>query len=134
MIRSLHHVAIICSDYDVSKRFYSELLGLPVRFEVYREERRSWKCDLGVGDAQIELFSFPDPPARVSRPEARGLRHLAFAVDDLDAAVARLVAAGVAVEPVRVDPYTDRRFTFFEDPDALPLELYEVVASAAGRA
>ena len=126
MIRSLHHVAIICSDYDVSKRFYSEVLGLPVLFEVYRAERRSWKCDLGVGTAQIELFSFPDPPARASRPEARGLRHLAFAVDDLDAAVARLVAAGVAVEPVRVDPHTDRRFTFFEDPDALPLELYEV--------
>ncbi|MBB4616596.1 SMU1112c/YaeR family gloxylase I-like metalloprotein [Sphingomonas abaci] len=125
MIRSLHHVAIICSDYTVSKRFYSELLGLPVLFEVYRAERQSWKCDLAVGAAQIELFSFPDPPARVSRPEARGLRHLAFAVENLDAAVARLVAAGVAVEPVRIDPYTGRRFTFFEDPDALPLELYE---------
>lgn len=125
MIRSIHHVAIICSDYNVSRRFYSELLGLPVLFEVYRAERRSWKCDLGVGGGQIELFSFPDPPARVSRPEARGLRHLAFAVEDLDAAVARLVEAGVAVEPVRVDPHTDRRFTFFEDPDALPLELYE---------
>lgn len=126
MIEAIHHVAIICSDYAVSKRFYTDLLGLPVLFEVYRGDRESWKCDLGIGGAQIELFSFPDPPARVSRPEARGLRHLAFATRDLDAAVARLTAAGVAVELVRVDPYTGRRFTFFTDPDALPLELYEV--------
>lgn len=126
MIEAIHHVAIICSDYAVSKRFYTDLLGLPVLFEVYREDRESWKCDLGIGGAQIELFSFPDPPPRISRPEARGLRHLAFATRDLDAAVARLTAAGVAVEPVRVDPYTGRRFTFFTDPDALPLELYEI--------
>ena len=124
MLDAIHHVAIICSDYARSRRFYTELLGLEVIHEVYRAERQSWKCDLRLGSAQIELFSFPDPPRRVSRPEACGLRHLAFAVRDIDAAVARLAAAGIACEPVRVDPYTDRRFTFFADPDGLPLELY----------
>jgi glyoxylase I family protein len=124
MLDAMHHVAIICSDYDRSRRFYAELLGLEVIHEVYRAERASWKCDLRIGAAQIELFSFPNPPSRISRPEACGLRHLAFAVRDLDAAVARLEAAGVACEPIRVDPYTDRRFTFFADPDGLPLELY----------
>jgi len=121
----IHHVAIICSDYDRSRRFYSEVLGFPVIREVFREARQSWKCDLDAGNAQIELFSFPSPPPRPSYPEAAGLRHLAFAVADLDAEVARLTALGVAVEPVRVDEYTDRRFTFFADPDGLPLEVYE---------
>ena len=93
--------------------------------EVWREERLSWKCDLALGTSRIELFSFPDPPPRPSFPEAQGLRHLAFAVADLDAEVAALRAAGVAVEPVRVDEHTSRRFTFFADPDGLPLELYE---------
>lgn len=125
MIRGIHHVAIIASDYQASKRFYVDWLGLPVLHEAYRAERDSWKCDLDAGNAQIELFSFPDPPPRPSRPEARGLRHLAFAVEDLDAAIARLIGFGVEVEPVRVDEYTDRRFTFFADPDGLPLELYE---------
>lgn len=125
-IAGIHHVAMICSDYARSKRFYTEVLGLPVIDENWRAERRSWKLDLAVpGGGQIELFSFPEPPARPSTPEAAGLRHLAFAVDDLDGAVAALEAAGVAVEAVRVDPHTGARFTFFKDPDGLPLELYE---------
>jgi glyoxylase I family protein len=125
MFRAIHHVAIIASDYAASKAFYTEVLGLPVIAEAYRPDRQSWKLDLRLGDAQVELFSFPDPPKRVSRPEACGLRHLALAVDNLDAAVAHLTARGVASEPVRVDEYTGRRFTFFADPDGLPLELYE---------
>ena len=124
-MRGIHHIAIICSDYQRSRRFYAEILGFPIIREVWRDERQSWKCDLDAGNAQIELFSFPTPPNRPSRPEACGLRHLAFCVQDLDAEIARLEAAGVACEPVRVDPYTERRFTFFADPDALPLELYE---------
>lgn len=126
MIRAIHHVAIICSDYPRSKAFYTDTLGLKIVHEVYREARDSWKLDLEVAPGvQIELFSFPSPPARVSRPEAQGLRHLAFAVDDVDAAVADLTARGVVCEPIRVDEYTGRRFTFFADPDDLPLELYE---------
>lgn len=124
-MRAIHHIAIICSDYARSKAFYADLLGFAVIREVWRAERESWKCDLDAGNAQIELFSFPAPPARPSRPEACGLRHLAFTVSDLDAEVARLEAAGVACEAVRVDPYTEQRFTFFADPDGLPLELYE---------
>ena len=127
MLLRLHHAAIICADYAVSRRFYTEVLGLAVLAENLRAERRSMKLDLALPDGgQIELFSFPEPPPRPSRPEACGLRHLAFAVADLDAAVARLQGFGVAVEPVRVDEYTGRRFTFFADPDGLPLELYEV--------
>jgi len=125
MLAGIHHVAIIASDYAASKRFYTEALGLPVIAETFRAERDSWKLDLRLGDAQIELFTFPGAPARATRPEAQGLRHLAFAVDDLDAAVARLAGAGVACEPVRIDDLTGRRFTFFQDPDGLPLELYE---------
>lgn len=122
----IHHVAIIASDYARSRRFYTEVLGLDVIAEHYREARDSWKLDLRVDErTRIELFSFPSPPARVSRPEACGLRHLALRVTDLDAAVAHLEAHGVAVEPIRVDEFTDRRFTFFADPDGLPLELYE---------
>jgi glyoxylase I family protein len=121
-----HHVAVICSDFERSKVFYVEVLGLEVVAEVYREARRSYKLDLKLPDGtQVELFSFPDPPPRPSYPEARGLRHLAFAVADLDAAVAHIQRHGVAVEPVRVDEYTGKRFTFFADPDGLPLELYE---------
>ncbi len=122
----IHHVAIIASDYARSRRFYVEVLGLDVIAEHYREARDSWKLDLRVDErTQIELFSFPSPPARASRPEACGLRHLALRVSDLDAAVAHLQAHGVAVEPIRVDEFTERRFTFFADPDDLPLELYE---------
>ena len=126
---SVHHIAIICSDYARSRAFYRDVLRLPLIREVYRAERESWKCDLDAGNAQIELFSFPAPPPRPSRPEARGLRHLAFNVDDLDAEVARLAAAGVVCEPVRVDEHSGQRFTFFADPDGLPLELYERVIS-----
>lgn len=122
----VHHVAVICSDYKVSKRFYTETLGLEVMAETFRAERNSYKLDLQVpGGVQIELFSFPNPPLRTSRPEARGLRHLAFAVADLDRAVADLQAHGVEVEPIRTDELTGKRFTFFADPDDLPLELYE---------
>ena len=126
MLRSIHHVAIICSDYVVSKRFYTETLGLTVIAEHYREARRSYKLDLALPDgAQLELFSFPDAPPRPSRPEAQGLRHLAFAVDDVAQCKAWLERQGVAVEAIRLDEYTGRRFTFFADPDGLPLELYE---------
>lgn len=125
-IRRLHHAAIICSDYAVSKRFYVDTLGLRVVAETFREARNSYKLDLALPDgAQIELFSFENPPKRLSYPEACGLRHLAFEVEEIDAEIARLRAAGVAVEPVRVDEYTGQRFTFFADPDGLPLELYE---------
>lgn len=125
MLDTIHHVAVIASDYERSKRFYAETLGLPVIREVWREARGSWKCDLAIGASQIELFSFPDPPARPSRPEACGLRHLAFSVASLEPVMARLEAAGVAIEPVRIDEHTGKRFTFFADPDGLPLELYE---------
>ncbi|WP_342249166.1 SMU1112c/YaeR family gloxylase I-like metalloprotein [Sphingomonas sp. OTU376] len=124
-MRCIHHVAIICSDYARSKQFYTEILGFGLLHEAYRDDRDSWKCDLDAGNARIELFSFPSPPPRVSRPEACGLRHLAFAVGDLAAEVARLERLGVRTEPVRQDPYTGKKFTFFADPDGLPLELYE---------
>ena len=122
----LHHVAIIASDYPRSKHFYVEVLGLPVIAEVYRETRDSWKLDLRLADGvQIELFSFPSPPPRVSRPEACGLRHLALRVADIDKAVTHLSVHGVVTESIRTDEYTGKRFTFFADPDGLPLELYE---------
>ncbi|MGI4737610.1 MAG: VOC family protein [Janthinobacterium lividum] len=122
----VHHIAIICSDYAVSKVFYSEVLGLEIIREVYRAERDSYKLDLAVrGQYVIELFSFPSPPPRASRPEAAGLRHLAFAVADLESGVRQLATHQVACEPIRVDEFTGRRFTFFSDPDGLPLELYE---------
>ncbi|MAF03564.1 VOC family protein [Herbaspirillum huttiense] len=127
-LQGIHHVAVICSDYAVSKAFYVDLLGLRVIAEHYRQARDSWKLDLGLPDGtQVELFSFPAPPARPSRPEACGLRHLSFAVADVAASKAELEASGVVVEDIRVDEYTGRRFTFFADPDGLPLELYEVI-------
>lgn len=126
-LQGIHHVALICSDYAASRAFYVDLLGLRVIAEHYREARDSWKLDLGLPDGtQIELFSFPAPPSRPSRPEACGLRHLSFAVADVAASKAELEARGVVVEEIRVDEYTGRRFTFFADPDGLPLELYEV--------
>lgn len=122
----IHHVAIICADYAASKAFYTEALGLQILAETYRAERQSHKLDLAVnGQYALELFSFPGPPPRPSRPEALGLRHLAFAVADVAAAIAHLGTHGVACEPIRVDEFTGRRFTFFADPDGLPLELYE---------
>ncbi|MCI1006540.1 MULTISPECIES: VOC family protein [unclassified Herbaspirillum] len=126
-LQGIHHVALICSDYAASRAFYVDLLGLRVIAEHYRDARDSWKLDLGLPDGtQIELFSFPAPPSRPSRPEACGLRHLSFAVADVAASKAELEARGVVVEEIRVDEYTGRRFTFFADPDGLPLELYEV--------
>jgi len=122
----VHHIAIICSDYDISKHFYSEILGLKIIREVYREARQSYKLDLAIDDkSQIELFSFPNPPERPSAPEACGLRHLAFAVDDLDSTINYLEGFGVECEAIRIDEFTGKRFTFFKDPDGLPLELYE---------
>lgn len=126
VLSRIHHAAIICADYQRSKAFYTEVLGLEVVAENYRQARQSWKLDLALPDgARIELFSFPGAPPRPSFPEAQGLRHLAFAVSDVQTWVDYLESQGVAVEEVRVDEYTGRRFTFFADPDGLPLELYE---------
>ncbi|MET4142242.1 VOC family protein [Pedobacter sp. UYP1] len=126
MFKRIHHVAIICTDYTVSKNFYTNILGLTVVQEVYREERNSYKLDLSVnGLYQIELFSFENPPERPSRPEAAGLRHLAFEVDDVAAVAAALNAKGVVTEELRIDEYTGKKFTFFTDPDGLPLEIYQ---------
>lgn len=125
-LKNIHHVAIICSDYERSKQFYTEILGLSIVKETFREERNSYKLDLAFGEHyQIELFSFPKPPERPSFPEATGLRHLAFEVDDLEESVGFLVSEGIQVEEIRVDELTGKRFTFFQDPDGLPLELYE---------
>ncbi|MGI8315898.1 SMU1112c/YaeR family gloxylase I-like metalloprotein [Halobacillus mangrovi] len=125
-INKIHHIAIICSDYEKSKQFYVETLGFKVVEETYREERDSYKLDLAIGNEyQIELFSFPDRPERPSYPEARGLRHLAFEVDDVEGFKRELEEKGIEVEPVRVDEITGKKFTFFKDPDELPLELYE---------
>jgi len=126
MINKVHHIAIICSDYQKSKKFYTEVLGLEIIREVYREDRDSYKLDLELnGIYSIELFSFPDPPQRVSRPEAAGLRHLAFEVDDLVAVIAHLEKFKIEAEPIRIDEFTEKRFTFIADPDNLPIEFYE---------
>ena len=126
MLNKIHHIAIICSDYERSKNFYVNVLGLGVLQEVYRAERKSYKLDLSVGGVyQIELFSFENPPERPSRPESAGLRHLAFEVDDIAAVAAELGSKGVLTEAIRIDEYTGKQFTFFSDPDGLPLELYQ---------
>lgn len=125
-LNSIHHVAIICSDYTQSKHFYTEILGLNILAEHFRADRQSYKLDLLLNNQYvIELFSFPNPPPRVSRPEAAGLRHLAFSVSNLKSAIQHLNAHGIQTEPVRTDEYTGKQFTFFADPDGLPLELYE---------
>jgi glyoxylase I family protein len=125
-LNHLHHVAIICSEYERSKHFYSEVLGLKIVREVFRKERNSYKLDLEVsGQYQIELFSFPEPPVRPSRPEAAGLRHIAFEVDNIEEAIQHVNAHHVITEPVRIDEFTGKRFTFFADPDGLPIEFYE---------
>lgn len=127
MFKGIHHVAVICSDYQRSKQFYCDVLGLKVVSEHYRAERDSYKLDLALPDgAQIELFSFPNPPDRVNNPEARGLRHLAFCVDSVLACRDYLTQQGIDVEPIRVDELTGKTFTFFKDPDGLPLEIYEI--------
>ncbi|MGS2738976.1 SMU1112c/YaeR family gloxylase I-like metalloprotein [Sinomicrobium sp. M5D2P17] len=125
-LNKIHHIAIICSDYERSKAFYTDVLGFTILKETYREERKSYKLDLALNDNYIiELFSFPDPPSRVSRPEATGLRHLAFEVDNLERELETLHENGITTEGIRTDPLTGKKFTFFTDPDGLPLELYE---------
>lgn len=125
-LTNIHHIAIICSDYQRSKVFYTEILGLEIIREVYREERQSYKLDLALGNRYvIELFSFPDPPKRVSRPEALGLRHLAFEVEDVQTVINELALNSIGAEPIRTDEYTGKQFTFIEDPDGLPIEFYQ---------
>ena len=122
---TLHHVAIIVSDYQKAKDFYTGILGLPVLRENYRPDKGDWKLDLQFGDGELEIFAVPGAPARPSYPEALGLRHLAFRVDNVEQAAAYLESRGVPCEPIRMDPYSSRPFTFFRDPDGLPLELHE---------
>ncbi len=127
MIKSMHHIAVICSDYNTSKAFYTDILGLVVLRETFREERNSYKLDLALnGEFLIELFSFPDPPKRVSNPESAGLRHLAFSVEDINESVNSLLSKGIELESIRVDEFTGKKFTFFKDPDGLPIEIYEL--------
>ncbi len=121
----LHHLAIMCSDYQTSKTFYIEILGGQIINETYRAERNSYKLDLKIADVQIELFSFPKPPKRITNPEAQGLRHIAFAVTSMADAVRELESKGITTESIRIDPITNKKFTFFKDPDDLPIELYE---------
>jgi glyoxylase I family protein len=126
-IQSLHHIAIICADYEKSKRFYTEILGFQIKNEVYREERQSFKLDLSLnGHYLIELFSFPNPPKRLSRPESTGLRHIAFGVNNIEEACLFLKDNQIETEDIRIDEYTGRKFTFFSDPDNLPIEFYEI--------
>jgi glyoxylase I family protein len=126
-IQSLHHIAIICADYEKSKRFYTEILGFQIRNEVFREERQSYKLDLSLNEHYlIELFSFPDPPQRLSRPESTGLRHIAFGVNNIEEACLFLKDNQIETEDIRIDEHTGRKFTFFADPDDLPIEFYEI--------
>ncbi len=125
LFERMHHVAVIVSDYEKAKEFYVEKLGFPVLRENYRPDRGDWKLDLKFGDSELEIFSIPNAPPRLSYPEARGLRHLAFRVEDIERAIRELEEKGIPCEPVRRDPYTQRRMTFFHDPDGLPLELHE---------
>ena len=126
MLNRIHHISIICSDYKKSKAFYTEILGLEIISEIYRKERQSYKLDLALnGVYVIELFSFPAPPPRLSRPEGTGLRHIAFEVDDLDIVIEKLKKHNIICEPIRIDETTNKYFTFFADPDDLPVELYQ---------
>ena len=126
MLNKVHHIAIICSNYEVSKKFYAEVLSLDIMREIYREERQSCKLDLALkGEYIIELFSFHNPPKRPSRPEACGLRHLAFEVSDIDTIVKHCAKHDVVAEPIRIDEFTEKGFTFIADPDNLPIEFYE---------
>ncbi|EAZ80834.1 SMU1112c/YaeR family gloxylase I-like metalloprotein [Algoriphagus machipongonensis] len=125
-LKGIHHIAIICSDYEKSKQFYTEELGLEVIKEIYREERKSYKLDLALNGVYVlELFSFPNPPKRPSRPEAVGLRHLAFSVENLEECIDYLASKKIESEPIRLDKETGKRFTFIADPDDLPIEFYE---------
>ncbi|WP_036484614.1 VOC family protein [Myxosarcina sp. GI1] len=125
-LNKIHHIAIICSNYEKSKHFYTNILKFSVINETFREQRNSYKLDLKVGEnEQIELFSFPHPPARINSPEACGLRHLAFEIENITEYINYLNSKGINVEPVRIDELTGKKFTFFKDPDNLPLEIYE---------
>ena len=127
LIKKLHHIAIICKDYEKSKRFYTEILGFKIEQEIYRAERQSYKLDLSMNDTYlIELFSFPNPPERPSRPEATGLRHIAFEVENIENCIQILTADNIVSEPIRIDEFTNKKFTFLNDPDNLPIELYEL--------
>ena len=127
LLKSVHHIAIICSDYQKSKSFYTEVLGLEVIKETFREERQSYKLDLALnGHYIVELFSFPNPPERTSRPEAAGLRHLPFEVENLPDMITHCEKYQVEAEPIRIDGTTNKRFTFIADPDNLPIEIYEM--------
>ncbi len=126
MLNKIHHIAIICSNYEVSKYFYTEILGLEIIKEIYREERDSYKLDLSLnGEYVLELFSFPNPPKRASRPEATGLRHLAFDVNNLEEILVYFTNKNIETEPIRIDEFTNKKFTFIADPDGLPIEFYE---------
>ncbi len=126
-IEKIHHIAIICSDYQKSKQFYTEILSFNIENEVYRQEKQSYKLDLSFnGHYVIELFSFPNPPQRLTRPEATGLRHIAFGVKNIENEIQFLQSRNVITEPIRIDEYTNKKFTFFFDPDNLPIELYEL--------
>ena len=126
-LKKVHHIAIICSNYEQSKAFYTDVLGLQIITEVFRSERQSYKLDLSLnGIYVIELFSFPNPPPRLSRPEGTGLRHIAFEVNDIAQAVKALEDKNITVEPIRIDETTGKQFTFLSDPDNLPIELYQV--------
>ena len=124
-LNSIHHIAIIVSNYEISKNFYVNILGFKIIRENYRKERNSYKLDLKIGDSEIELFSMNECPKRLTRPEACGLRHLAFRVDNIEDVIAELNSNGIESEPIRIDEYTNKKFTFFKDPDGLPLELHE---------
>ena len=124
-LNKIHHIAIIASNYEISKNFYVNLLGFEIIRENYREDRNSYKLDLKIGDSEIELFSMNEPPKRLTKPEACGLRHLAFYVDNIEEVIVELNSKGIATEQVRIDEYTGKKFTFFNDPDGLPLELHE---------
>lgn len=125
-LNKIHHIAIICSDYEKSKHFYTQVLGLEIVQEIYREDRQSYKLDLALnGSYVVELFSFPNPPKRISQPEATGLRHLAFEVDDIESTRAFLISQNILSEEIRTDEYTNKRFFFISDPDNLPIEFYQ---------
>ena len=121
----IHHIAIIVSNYEISKNFYVNILGFEIIRENYRKERNSYKLDLKIGDSEIELFSMSECPKRLTRPEACGLRHLAFCVNNIEDVITELNSKGIKSEPIRIDEYTNKKFTFFNDPDGLPLELHE---------
>jgi glyoxylase I family protein len=127
ILNKIHHIAIICSNYDVSKQFYTAVIGLEILNETYRAERDSFKLDLALnGNYVVELFSFPNPPKRPSRPEATGLRHLAFEVHNLTEVVCKMNSLNIDIEPIRIDEFTNKKFTFIADPDGLPIEFYEL--------